>query len=814
MQALVMKPQHRPRNAVVVSQKSRLHSGEACVASYCMAAGGLRSNGSPWMMRCSVVLIDGVLLLLFCFSTCTTIPSVGRRRASVAVSSRRSLHAATTGHAKFRRRRVAHEKKLQQQRDLQNGTSSPTMSAFASQKFAPMRIHFDTSRLESRFGEGDETDVEISKIIDEILPAAAAKWSQHLSVLVPVDSSSGIVLPAHECDLSEWTNETTVFNADLVILVGGDANDNCGPKQLAYARPCSLDSLTDRPITGAMEFCLNLGNRTFRPLIYEFELSPYFQNATGAVFREDHLHVTLLEITVHEMGHILGFASDLFAYFRDENGQPRMARDSASGGPIPVARTCGDGNVTDGTAVYNSLPSDDIVRVVKMDDGSYQQFLITPKVQVFARNHFNCSSLLGGRLDDAAACIGSHWNERHYYGSLMGPVASKSSENSLSLITLGLMEDSGWYRVDYRGGAQPAFGLGAGCGFVTQACISNTTRQVADSVVNEFCAVPLARVQAPGVAAAPDFFDTNVFCDPAYRSWTLCDLVQHDDGTTPKPSYFASPQLAPFFLKKTDGCPIPDIGLGLDCRIDAPYNTFYPGEVVGAGSRCINSFYGGNSSVGTSFRPACMPTACDTKARTVRIGQGTYEQVCSADGEELPVFGRSDAFFVCPRLAAVCPELFACPDGCFGRGECVYPGSGSMPYCQCFDVSNTDQLACAPPYIVSRTSNAATGAPALVASAPTTAPQAAPTQSIILVPAAIQPVNVVTQAPVVPELSTPPATDKFQQTDAPVAAVAEAPQIPSPVSSPKVDATSGSATWCRRRSFSFVASIALFVSVW
>lgn len=643
----------------------------------------------------------------------------------------------------LKRAELRHQRVDNKERGLQN-----------SNIHAPIRIRFDIRRIESRLGESQSLDAEIFNIINQVLPFAASTWSSYLSVL-PVEK--GITLHRSECEINELTEEVFFPDADLVIIVGGDDAKICVDRQLAYSTPCTLNSQTDRPVVGEIEFCLNQTNIPVDYNINGFELATYYQQLTGSTFRGADLVIPILEVSTHEMGHVLGFSPSLFPYFRDENGNPMMARNK-EGKPIDIIRQCGDGTTTFGT-----FPSDNIVRVVQVEDGSFQTFLVTPKVQAIARNHFNCSTLLGGRLDDSISeCIASHWHERHYMGELMSPKASSSSENSLSLITLGLLEDSGWYQVNYRGVAEIAFGIGAGCGFVTEACINKSTDRVADWVENEFCDDVIARFT--GGSDVPRFSTSNVFCDPAYRSWTLCDLVQSSGGLNTK-SYFSDLSLRPFFFHDADNCPVPAVGLGLDCRVDAPYNVFYQGESVGQSSRCINAFYGANGSVPT-FRPACIPVTCDVNAGVVRIGLGEFQQNCTFDGQKLPALGQSNACFVCPRLAAVCPEIFVCPDGCFGRGECVYSGEnatlGAKPYCRCFDTTNTD-LACAPPYMNAPTSASAwiqpqsppIRAPSAMVPSPLAtlntetggpgSPTAMGLPSIILPPAALQPVSATTQ---------------------------------------------------------------------
>jgi leishmanolysin-like peptidase len=601
-----------------------------------------------------------------------------------------------------------------------NGTKSN--SSFID--IAPIRILYDTRLIETQLG--GSTDNEISAILSEILPQVAKTLEGLLYIAHTYNESSEITVNGGDCEVyNQIVENTTAFanvtfsNADLVVIVGGDIERNCVPRQLAYARPCTLDLSTDRPIVGKLEFCLdNQRNATVQPNIYGIPLVPYYETFSGVTFHANHLQISLLDIALHEIIHILGFSSQLFPYFRDETGAPRMPRDD-DGEPVSVTRICGDGI----TITSKYLPSNEMVQVVPMDDGSFHQYLVTPTVRSMVRNHFDCHSLLGGRLADSSssACISSHWHERMAYGDLMGPKASRSSENTLSLLTLALLADSGWYKVNFSNApTPPAFGLNAGCNFVSQPCIDNSTDRVPEWVANEFCDTPYLRLEPRNATTVPELLNQHMFCDPSYQSWTLCDLVQYEDGSTPTKSYFStSAQLAPLNITDADFCPIPDIGLGLDCRRNdddaSPYAAFYPGESVGEGSRCVNAFYANSvDSSNITYRPACMFVTCDAEAGVVRIGEGEQVHNCTADGEELPLLRPRGAFLQCPRLAAVCPELFTCLNGCFGNGQCMHDGS-PRPYCQCFNATNTDP-SCAPTLFAALPTSAPSNTPSSIES--------------------------------------------------------------------------------------------------
>jgi Leishmanolysin len=395
-------------------------------------------------------------------------------------------------------------------RILQDNT---TIAANASsQNYAPIRIQYDTRLIESRWGENEFINQEIKIILNEILPNASKVLAQYLYVWRAINESNRIVVGELDCNIGNPINNITFqdvsfSNADLVIIVGGDLERICSTRQLAYARACTLDRQTDRPIVGKMEFCLDGSkNRTFQPMIYDIPIAPFYENFTGVLFRQDHLQISLQEIALHEMVHILGFSSNLFPYFREKNGEPRMTRDS-DGEPIAITRICGDGTQTD----MDNVPSENMVKVVATEDGTYQQYIVTPTVQAMARNHFNCDAIQGGRLADSSDCISSHWHERHYFGDLMGPKASKSSENTLSLLTLALLADSGWYQVDFRNVQHPAFGIGAGCNFISQPCVDNVTDRVPEWVANEFCDIPYVRLEARGAANTPDLLNHHIY---------------------------------------------------------------------------------------------------------------------------------------------------------------------------------------------------------------------------------------------------------------------------------------------------------------
>lgn len=95
---------------------------------------------------------------------------------------------------------------------------------------------------------------------------------------------------------------------DFVLYVSALPTPQCGEtvgreaSTVAYAAHCQQEDAHDRPVAGHTNVC------------------------PGAV-RETEADVASLTSTVkHELLHALGFSSSLFAFFRDENGDPRSVK--------------------------------------------------------------------------------------------------------------------------------------------------------------------------------------------------------------------------------------------------------------------------------------------------------------------------------------------------------------------------------------------------------------------------------------------------------------------------------------------------------
>ncbi len=130
--------------------------------------------------------------------------------------------------------------------------------------FQPLRITFNTDALDAQ-DDGANT-AKINFIKTQLLPRAAAFWSQTLSV-VPVQGYLQInpddLVNGQYCGDSEFSMVPAeemspgILNTDLRLYVSAtNSTTYCGPNTLAVAVACNFDGY-DRPVAGAVNICIN-----------------------------------------------------------------------------------------------------------------------------------------------------------------------------------------------------------------------------------------------------------------------------------------------------------------------------------------------------------------------------------------------------------------------------------------------------------------------------------------------------------------------------------------------------------------------------
>ena len=219
-------------------------------------------------------------------------------------------------------------------------------------------------------------------------------------------------------------------DADLLILVKFDSTGLFEKQGIeAAATDCIQDAQLKRPIVGYIQFKPNLELKNQKDIDYFVWLS------------------------LHEMTHVLGFNDRLYSSFID----------SETLQTIPISQT----------VALTNLHGEDV-------------FLIkSPNVLEKARKHFNCNRIQGvpAEYNGGQGTAGAHWSKHYLNTEYM--IGDSYGENIISEITLALLEDSGWYKVDYTQANLYVWGRDAGCSFFSLPCYDKQLDKT--NFPNDFC---------------------------------------------------------------------------------------------------------------------------------------------------------------------------------------------------------------------------------------------------------------------------------------------------------------------------------------
>lgn len=596
--------------------------------------------------------------------------------------------------------------------------------------YEPIRIEIDASNLEESLhneislGRHNSTmATKLYLLTRRVLPALAKVWGDVVRVvpvqggIQPLVGSSNNKETMIQTDGSVMKNKRGEFcpvdktsgidaGADLLIYVTvdqhcedgngiklGKGGINTNTVTLASAMGCARDQF-DRPITGAIDFCLAAMTRVTKidvlKAMQEDDNAALKKNVTepsSQLVDPTDLNFSVIgssiNVAIHELGHVLGVSSDSLSYYRHPlTGVPLTPR------PFTLsAVTCVNGE----EMIYLGKPPPSVLSEGFTSRGTRHYEVATPTVRSVVRNQFNCPTLKGARLENqptGSNCFGSHWDERLFYTETMSAIFHRDS--FLSPLTLALLEDSGWYRANYESPYVriSPFGHGAGCDFVNKDCIFDG--EVPPYGKGSFCDKPMF-VDNEGHVDDRNSLQT---CDPTYTQKASCDLVNANLMPTldmPPPEYQYFPDnngLTPHHFFRADYCPIPDLN-NVDCTNvwgeSMTQEYISAGEVFGPTSKCVDVTNFDRSSM-------CLRAECDMEIGKLRLAvlDGNTTITCEYDGQvhALPLppspdgVGRTPFWIECPRLAQICPDMY-CPKNCCGRGTCVHNDTRDGPRAEC-----------------------------------------------------------------------------------------------------------------------------------
>ena len=462
-----------------------------------------------------------------------------------------------------------------------------------SDDYQPIRIHIDYSNIKSYLKVSTSWLQNVKTIINNSIYI----WQSILKVRrisnklkVSDCRSNNLVIPNYI--------KYEGVDADLIIFVTiEDTNSN---KIEAWASACSLSSINYRPVAGLLSLSKELVNFT------KFNAIEYFTY-----------------LIVHEFTHIFVMSPSLFKYFWDEtNNKIRNISEI----------------LEENVIVNNKLRS-----IIK-----------SPKVLELAKLHFNCNDIKGIELENQGGMgtVGGHWESRIMLGDYM--VAMSYEDIAISDITLGLFEDSGWYKVEYITGGLFKFGLNAGCNFFDSKCIDNThkdNKTISSSTSKYFC-------------------DNNSepLCMSGNYYKGICNIKSNIiDNTDIDYNYFNDFNLGG--LKFADYCPVPislkyeDYYYGGSCAYGKKNTlSFSLNENISFNSGCFiyNNFNGVINTKGVK-NSVCYEYNCIENNETIQVIIKDFKLICSKDNEiiKLP---NNQGELTCPNYREYCLSSIKCYD--------------------------------------------------------------------------------------------------------------------------------------------------------
>ena len=324
---------------------------------------------------------------------------------------------------------------------------------------------------------------------------------------------------------------------------------------------------------------------------------------------------TQMNVMVHEITHLLGFSSSMFRYFRNSKG--------------------------------DRYDDDELVDREKIR-GYYKYVVKSPTVLKKAREVFKCRSLEGVELESTggSGTAGSHWEMRVMFNDFMN--SHIVTDPVYSSISMALLEDSGWYKINWDYTQDNLWGKGKGCSFHTEKCLEDGKPQF-----SEFCS------------------ESKPACDTFHLYKGQCNLSKFRSKLPSDFRYFDSPYVGGTnsFI---DYCPY-RVGYsngscrGTGSKKTSTTSVFH--EVVGPNSRCFETTLveKGWRLGSDEFHTACYEVVkCQRDRAYIRVWDEIVE--CPFTGGKVRVDGMT-GYLYCPDSDVLCSDV-PCMNGCFGKGKC------------------------------------------------------------------------------------------------------------------------------------------------
>ncbi|XP_070535465.1 leishmanolysin-like peptidase isoform X2 [Ptychodera flava] len=438
---------------------------------------------------------------------------------------------------------------------------------------------------------------------------------------------------------------------DFILYVTAMQTERCGwDDTIGFATWCQLETALDRPVAGFANLCPN-------SLSTE---SANYNNILGSL--------------KHEILHALGFSASLYAFYRDKNGDPLTER-------------MADGKPPRNYAINMHQWSDRVVQTIRRSDWTVRQgtvphdvqMLVTPRVVEEARNHFNCPTLEGVEIENQGGSGSelSHFEKRLFENEVMTGVHSQT--RIFSRLALAVMEDTGWYSVNYDNAEPLIWGQNLGCDFAKKSCKYWIDLQKArQEEVDPYC----------DTVGSVEF---RLQCNTDRSSLALCNIHKYDIDLPVEYQYFnkldgiSDHELGKYggSVEMADFCPFHQ---ELEWESDtAPTRTSHcnnPANAPDSAHSYSLEHYGENSvciEQGSAWRKqkcnqvvtqhqwgsGCYKYSCsNTYGLVIEVNRQEY--ICYEEGLVLSVSDIVDDWLhegtlICPSCQEVCGAEISCP---------------------------------------------------------------------------------------------------------------------------------------------------------
>jgi len=465
----------------------------------------------------------------------------------------------------------------------------------------------------------------LSSLIDTSFNRTVNLWSQALSLPPVMSNIFPTVKTCGGARIPKLHTKNGVEHADIVIYVSGD-NTFCGGA-LMHSAVCDFDQ-NMRPLVANINICIkNIPTTAATALPDDHGVHPI---PTQVLNEYDGYIAT-------ETARLLGASTSLFRHYQNPDTD-------APYGSSEKHTSCVDG--TRETISVPNIISED----VDSNSGRVYYEIRTPKVIEVVRNHFDCMTLTGARLEmkkGGLGCFGGFLDQRLFFGEQISGfqvVQAKNQGAAISPLTLALLEDSSWYVANYTVSTETPFGRGGGCQFASGVC-----------AVDDVGAVQVS-THGKGFHCA-EIGKTG--CDVSHSFKAKCDLLH----SVAMVSTLQSPtnQVCPMHIRGA-----------IDCAGASDSFLALPGEVYGKSSKCFLTDEG---------QPMCLQGTCNEEKQSIDFYYEDEVFTCRHDGQIIDT--KKGLRIECPRIAAVCPSLI-CPSNCAGRGVCDEDREGKHT-CICDD---------------------------------------------------------------------------------------------------------------------------------